>query len=290
LHSKNREFEVFRLTFKQREHVMKKFSFGNITKDMPINRIRKKAKSDKTENLSDEKIDEVLSETLDKDDVVAGRAIYDEIYGRTQQQISRLWKSLFVLGVALIIAITWLGILGNSTKVDLVVVHENGNNQIISVNRASSLDHRLAYPEFITYFLERFVKNARTVSVDGILQSHMMINAMSFTQGQATKALSDFYQERDPEELLKTKFIEVKITRVIPNVGGSDKTTQINWTETIRNNATNEILSVRKFAGQFTFRLTLEPPKIERIMIYNPMGFYITHISWAADYQTDSNS
>jgi len=268
---------------------VKKITFNS---EQPINGIKsngkvKNAKEVKEAKKTDEEIDAVLSQSMTEDEVVAGRAIYDEIYGRTQQQISRLWKTIMILIAALIVAIIWLGVLSNASKVELAVIHTNGNNQILSVSRASQLDRANAYPELNTYILELFVKSARRVTVDGILQSTMMKEAFAFTQGQATKALTSFYKEKKPDELLKTNFIEVEINTILPNIGGSDKTTQITWTEIRRDNATNQVISRETYTGQFSFRLTLTPPENERIMLYNPFGFYITHISWTRDYSKD---
>jgi type IV secretory pathway TrbF-like protein len=267
---------------------MKKFTFGKFAKETLKN--KQKGKSEQAKVLSDKETDNLLTKSLDYDDAMAGRAIYEKIYGQTQLQIARLWKGIFGLVIALIFAIIWLGVLGNASKVDLAVVHENGNNQIISIDRASQLDHHVAYPEMITYLLQQFLYHSRTVSVDGILEADMMRQSLAFTQGQATKALITFFNARNPEELSKTNFIEVVINKSIPNIGGSDKTTQMSWTEIKKDNATNQIISKRHYTALFTYRLELKPPKYEQIMRYNPLGFYITHINWAEDYQTDSNT
>lgn len=259
------------------------------SKDQKINGVKgtQDSESQSKEKMGDGVENDDRKNKNNEDDQIAVISAYYRNFKHNQQHISRLWKTVAILVAALIIAIIWIGVLGNASKVDLAVIHTNGNNQILSVNRASQLDRATAYPELNTYFLEKFVLSARRLTVDGVLQNSMMQEAMSFTQGQATKALVEFYQKRKPEELMKTRFIEVKINNVLSNL--SDKTTQIQWTEVTRDNATNQVVSSKSYTGQFTFSLTLVPPKSERIMMYNPLGFYIQHISWTRDYTKDQN-
>ena len=68
---------------------------------------------------------------------------------------------------------------------------------------------------------------------------------------------------------------------------GSSNTTEITWVETKRDNATNQVISSDKYTAQLSYRLDFKSPNDENIRMYNPLGFYITNITWTKDYNTD---
>ncbi|OIN82938.1 type IV secretion system protein [Francisella sp. TX07-6608] len=227
-------------------------------------------------------------ETDDNPDVteIAGHTFLKEI-NTLKQQNSFFKKIILILLVIIILAVGLLGYIGSKSKVDLAVIHTSGNNQIISVSRSHHIDHSINYPELETYFIEQFIVDARSVSVDQIVNNTMKIRAFAYLQGQAYQAFKQYIDENNPREIAKDSFIEVTINTVLPNISASANTTQISWTETQRANDTNEIIAVDKYTAQLTFRLDMKSPDDTTIGQYNPLGFYITNITWTRNYTDD---
>ena len=223
------------------------------------------------------------SDTLNRQDMAQAMSLFDKM-SSAKQQISRLWKVIFLLGGALLVAIVLLFVLGSESKIVPVVVKVDGNNQILDVEDSARLDPHHIYPQMQIYLLEQFVKDIRTVSIDGVLQKSMLEQAVAMTQGAATKTVVDYQRAHNPYERAKKASVDVRILRVSPNVGGSAQTTSITWVETARDVESYQMISQKTFTGVFTFVLTQKPPQDINILKRNPMGFYIRHISWSEDY------
>lgn len=235
--------------------------------------------------IEKEKTNQEETANTKNDELTAVLAVYNQLHGKSENTVKQLWKVIFGLIVIVSLCVAGMVYVGSLSKVDLAVIHTNGNNEILSINTASRLDHTTMYPEVSTYLIEQFVKNSRAVVLDGVYEKSLMRDAFAVTQGQASKALNAFYVERNPKILAEEKLISVEINSIIPNVGGSNKTTQVTWTETTRTTMSNEIIDTEKYTGQFTFVLTKSPPTDTEIMKRNPLGFYIQHISWSRNFK-----
>ncbi|WP_440616365.1 type IV secretion system protein [Cysteiniphilum sp. 6C5] len=207
-----------------------------------------------------------------------------------QESVKRLWTTVWILAVFSFVLLIASVMLYMTPKVYPVIVKVNGNNQILSIERAAQIDPRSITPEMHTYLIEQFVKNARQVSFDGHLQQDMIKSAYAYLQGAATQALEDFYQKRDPFKVAATETISVVINSVTPAVGGSPTSTQVRWSEITKDTQTGKVIANNQYTGVFTYKQNDEPPQGQDIALYNPMGFYITHISWSKDYRPDNQS
>ena len=244
----------------------------------------KKQKAREKEALAN--IDKFVLEEATKDDKMLGHVAFDVKQALKKKKIEKKERNILVISIALILSLLLNVIQYNSTTFIPLMVKVNGNNQILSVDRASEIDFSSINPEIHTFLIEQFVKNARTVSIDGVLQKHMLQEAYAYTQGTATKELKRLIELRDPYLLASTKVISVEINNVVPNVGGSPTTTQVTWTEIGKDPKTGQVVSRQTYTGQFTFKQDKEPSKDESILLYNPLGFYITNVSWSKNYDT----
>ena len=157
-------------------------------------------------------------EEIKQDDLI-GHTFYKEI---TSLQKSNSFYKRLVLFLLLIITIAmfFIGYLGSLSKTDLAVVHTSGDNQIINVSMANPLSQGIANSDLATYFIEQFITNARSVSVDQIVDNNMQIKAYSYLQGQAQKAFKEYLNNNNKFKIAKKDFVEVSIKTVLPNVGG----------------------------------------------------------------------
>ena len=242
--------------------------------EVPINKIRNSSNSDDVETKD-------VPEDINHKEI-AGHTFLKEIKS-LQKSNSFLKRVVLFLLLIITIAVCFLGYLGSLSKTDLAVIHTSGNNEIINASMARPLNN-VSSTGLSTYFIEQFVENARAVSVDQIVNNSMRIEAFSYLQGQAYKSFKQYLMANNPSEISKDSFVEITINSVLPNVGGSTNTTQISWTETKRSNDTNEIVSSNKYTAQLSFRLDFASPSNEVIRQYNPLGFYITNITWTRNY------
>lgn len=231
-------------------------------------------------------LDKFVLETAKDDDKLLGHVAFETKQALKKKKAENKDKSILILSSALIISLLLNIVQYNSTTFIPLMVKINGNNQILSVDRASEINYSSINPEIHTFLIEQFVKNARTVSIDGVLQKRMLQEAYAYTQGAATRDLQKLIEERDPYLLASTKVITVEINNVVPNVGGSPSTTQVTWTEIGKDPKTSQVISKQTYTGQFTFKQDKKPATDESILLYNPLGFYITNISWSKHYDT----
>lgn len=260
-------------------------AFSNLAKNakkrIEDNRDLKRRRLEAEANL-----DKIVQEKAGDDERLAGFLAYDMINGQTDNIIKKQWKLIYILiGLFVVSFIANIAMMASS-DIYPILVRQNGNNQIIGVEKANRMSTSGISPATHTYLIEQFVKNARSVSIDGQLESELMKNSYAFTQGAATKTLQDFISQRDPYAMASSSVISVTINNVNPNVGGSDETTQIIWTETARDPKTNQLISRKSYTGQFTFVQKNKPSLSPDIDLYNPFGFYITHVTWTENYNT----
>ena len=242
---------------------------------VPINKVRSNSKSSSID--PQEKVDDVNHQDI------AGHTFVKEIHSLTKSN-SFLKRIVLFLLLIVTIAVCLIGYLGTLSKTDLAVIHTSDNNEILNVSMATPLSNNTDSSDLATYFIEQFISNARAVSVDQIVNNSMQIKAFSYLQGQSYKSLKQYLEANNKADISKDYFVEVTINTVLQNIDGSPNTTQISWTETKRSNDTNEVISSNKYTAQLTFRLDFSSPTNATIRQYNPLGFYITNITWTKNY------
>lgn len=247
---------------------------------------RERKISQQQKKLLTTELEQFVEEAAEQDDLLAGQLIYEQLYGQKDLHIKRLWRAIYILSGALILSIVAIAMLGSESKVDPVIVKVDGNNQILDVQQAAHLNYNLIEPYMATYMLEQFIKNVRGISIDGQYESDRLKSAYAMTQGAATKTVEAFITGRDPYSTASTEVITVQIDNVMPNVGGSAHTTQIEWTEIARDPKNDQVLSEKTYTAQLSFQWN-KPAKEVSVINYNPLGFYITQIAWSENVESN---
>lgn len=231
-------------------------------------------------------LDKIVLEKATDDDKLLGHVAFDTKQALKKKKVEKKDRTVFVISCALVISLLLNVIQYNSTTFIPILTKVNGNNQIVGTEIAPVVNYSSISSETHEFLLKQFVKNARSVSIDGTYQKYMIQAAYAFTQGAATRDFQKLIEARDPFLLASTKVITVEINAVNPNIGGSPNTTQIIWTEIGKDPKTSQVISRETYTGQFTFKQDKKPATDESILLYNPLGFYITNISWSKNYDT----
>ena len=139
-------------------------------------------------------------------------------------------------------------------------------------DQASRADDRLKRAA-----LFQWVIDLRTVTTDGIAQRRAIdrVYSMIANGSPAQVEIGEFYRSDPPSERAQTKSVEVDVKAVF---AASDRTYQVEWIEMTRS-LSGQVESEDRWKGSFT--IALSPPTDERLMRVNPLGIYVTNVSWS---------
>ena len=177
-------------------------------------------------------------------------------------------------GVALIQTGGMVALSLRSRTVPYVVAVDSLGRQLAagSADETSPADDRLKRAS-----LFEWVSDLRSVTTDGIAQRKAIDRVYSriANGSQAMTLISDFYRADPPHKRAQVLTVSVDVQSVLPT---SDKTYQIEWTETTRD-LLGQIKSRDHWKGAFS--IAVNPPSDERLVRVNPLGIYVTNASWA---------
>lgn len=206
---------------------------------------------------------------------LAARREWDERYG-DQITRARNWRTMAYLA-GLVSLISTGGLIWQSSKshvVPFVVVTDNLGRQIAAgiADEASPADEPARRASIIAW-----VENLRLVTTDGIAQRKAIdrVYAQIANGSQAQTFISDFYRTGKPFDRAASETVSVEVKSVLAN---SDRTFEIDWVETTRD-LYGALKSTDHWKGAFT--IALNPPSDERLARINPLGIYVTSVSWA---------
>lgn len=125
--------------------------------------------------------------------------------------------------------------------------------------------------------LFHWVSDLRTVTIDGVAQRKAIdrVYTMIANGSPAQIEVGDFYRLAPPQERAQTRTVDVEVKAVFAT---SEKTYQVEWTETIRG-LSGQMEGEERWKGSFT--ITVNPPTDERLIRLNPLGIYVTNVSWS---------
>jgi type IV secretion system protein VirB5 len=125
--------------------------------------------------------------------------------------------------------------------------------------------------------LYQWVSDLRTVTTDGVAQRKAIdrVYSMIANGSPAQVEIGEFYRTDPPYQRAQTKTVEVDVKAVF---AASDRTYQVEWTETARS-LSGQVQSEERWKGAFT--IAVNPPKDERLIRINPLGIYVTNVSWS---------
>jgi type IV secretion system protein TrbF len=206
---------------------------------------------------------------------LAARREWDERYGDLVTR-ARNWRLMALLSglVALMatIGIVWLSV--RSHVVPFVVLVDNLGRSVASgiADQTEPGDDRLKRASIFNW-----VENLRLVTADGVVQRKAIDRVYSqIASGSAAQTfISEFYRNDPPFKRAQTTTVSVEVKSVLPT---SDRTYEIEWSETTRD-LYGTVKATDLWKGSLS--IAVNPPKDEREARINPLGIYITDMSWA---------
>ncbi|WP_320008953.1 type IV secretion system protein [Maridesulfovibrio sp.] len=205
---------------------------------------------------------------------ISGREEWLERYGSYIEGRNQ-WR-IFALCCLLVTAIsmTMNFIQVTQSKVIPYTVEVDKHGQVLSVTRADEVG---AVPKrIIQAEVANLIVNWRTVTADIGLQKKMVQRMSSFVLGAAQGAAKNWYESNNPYERGQKVLVEVDIKGIPLPV--SSESWRVEWLETVRNHSGVTISSTNYEA---TVKVRLSPPTTESQILRNPLGIYVTELSWA---------
>ena len=203
---------------------------------------------------------------------LSARREWNERYGDyIARARSWRWAAFAALALSLVLAIgvVWQGA---QSKVVPYVVEVDKLGDAVAVKRAD----RAASPNqsIVRAQLAAWIGDARSVSSDPQNERNVLTRVYSFIGVAAKPYLDDWYRTHSPFEAGTRETVAVSIDAVLPQTA---TTYQVQWTE-VRRSLDGTRSSTTHWIAQLT--VGFNPPADEATILRNPMGIYVTGLSW----------
>ena len=206
---------------------------------------------------------------------LAARREWDERYGSLITR-ARNWRfaAFLALGIAVIETGGLVALSMKTRVVPFVVAVDNLGRVVASgtADQVSVADNRLKRAALV-----QWISDLRMVTSDGVAQRKAIDRVYSMI-GRGTPAqveVGEFYQNDPPHDRAQTQMVSVDVKAVYAS---SEKTWEIEWIEVSRG-MMGDVQAEQRWKGSFT--VAVNPPTDERLARVNPLGLYITNLSWS---------
>ena len=134
------------------------------------------------------------------------------------------------------------------------------------------------------YEIAAFIRNARSVSTDPQVEQQQLNALLAHARGAADRFLDAYYHAdgftHNPFKLAEKLTVAVQIDSILQL---SDHSYQVRWTETARDLSGVNLRAPTHWEAQLqTQRI---PPDSSDTIVSNPLGLYVTQISWTQQAQ-----
>jgi type IV secretory pathway TrbF-like protein len=175
----------------------------------------------------------------------------------------------------------------------LGIVWQSGRSRYIPyVVEVDKLGYALTVPRPLTpaavpdvarrmerYEIAAFIRDARAVSSDPQVEQQMLNALLAHTRGAADRFLDDYYHSDDfshnPFRIAGKRTVSVQIDSILRL---SPASYQVRWTEQARG-LSGEMAGTPTH-WEAMLQTEVIPPKSDDAIVSNPLGFYVTRISW----------
>ena len=218
---------------------------------------------------------EVKEEGSGKSPYLAARDEWNERY-RDLIVAARNWRLLAVTSsVVALVAVLGLIVIGAKPKVIPYIVAVDNLGKVVSEGtavQASVADDRLKRAA-----LWSWVQDWRMVSSDATVEKNA-IERVYAQIGNGTPAairISDAYRDGSPLKLAQTETVSVNVRALYAS---SKDSYEVEWTETTFD-LKGEQIGTQNLKGVIT--ISIHPPEDEGLARVNPLGIYVTNVSWS---------
>jgi len=201
---------------------------------------------------------------------LSARREWNERYGDYIAR-ARNWRSAAFAALA-ISAVLALGVVWEAAQIKVVpyVVEVDKLGDAVAVgraDRAAPADARVVKAQ-----LAAWIVDVRSLSSDPTAEKAALARVYAMTAATATTFLDDYYRQHSP--FGQTRTVAVSVDAVLPV---SDRTYQLQWSEDARDFQGRDIETTHWLAS---LTIAFDPPSTERGILSNPLGLYVTGISW----------
>jgi type IV secretion system protein VirB5 len=218
---------------------------------------------------------EVKEQGLGKSPYLAARDEWNERY-RDLIVAARNWRLLAVTSSVLaLVAVLGLIVIGAKPKVIPYIVAVDNLGKVVSQGtavQASVADDRLKRAA-----LWSWVQDWRMVSSDATVEKNA-IERVYAQIGNGTPAairISDAYRDGSPLKLAQTETVSVNVRALYAS---SKDSYEVEWTESTFD-LKGEQIGTQNYKGVVT--ISIHPPEDEGLARVNPLGIYVTNVSWS---------
>ena len=193
----------------------------------------------------------------------------------------RNWQVVAFLSLALLaLAVAGLVTLSVQSRVVPYVVEVDGAGRATAIAPAEAVP--AVADRVVTAAVARFVSNIRTAYADPVAQRDAVYRAYAYVVGDAGTYLEAYFSDpaNDPRERGQGYRRDVEVTNVLPVPGGPEggpKTYRVQWDE--RESSPREGVRERSWEGYLS--VTVSPPTSTEALERNPLGVYVTDLSWS---------
>jgi type IV secretion system protein VirB5 len=203
---------------------------------------------------------------------VAARREWNERYGDYIAQ-ARNWRlcAILALAIAMILSGGTIWLAGQSKFVPYVVeVDKLGSAvPVRPLQRAANPDATIVRAQIAAW-----INDARGVSSDPVYERATLTRVYAMIGTTAKPFLDDWYRNHSPFETGTKATVSVTIDAVLPQ---SASTYLVQWTEEQRA-LDGSHAQTTHWEAQVT--VGINPPSDEATILRNPMGIYVTQLSW----------
>jgi len=203
----------------------------------------------------------------------AAKGVWNERY-RNFLIAKRNWQ---ILALAALISnavqaggMAWLA--SRSEVVPYIVrVDDVGRSVVLGPAEATTVtDSRI-----IAWQIQDYVERVRQVTADRTAQKNILEAAYRTTRGTAITFLNEHFRVESPFAVMERRTVSAQVESLLQV---SSSTWQADWRE-IQHSIDGQAIGDEHWTGQFT--VEVDPPHTVDEIIHNPLGFYVTHISWS---------
>lgn len=169
--------------------------------------------------------------------------------------------------------------LASETRITPYVVEVDRFGQALAFGPAERL--RPTDGRLFTYQLAVFIRSLRTVTSDFAAQRELLDAGYAFAAGPARVALDAWFLDpaHDPRLLGSRLTRQIEVTAVLPLP--RSRTWKVSWRETERPLSPGSPGQVRSAAWEAFLAVEHEPPTTTAGILRNPLGIYVTDLSWS---------
>lgn len=198
----------------------------------------------------------------------------EDRYLRLNKQVAN-WR-IFSFIALIIVGISVVGnvVQGTQSKTQPFIVEVDKLGRTLAVRSLDSNDQMTNKKAMYFREMVELIENLRTVSTDPQANFKNMSRGFSRLKGGARNYANEYLGKNKPNDVGQHQTIEVHVRAAIPI---SNKTWQIEWVEDSYSLA-GTLIKSENWKASMTF--SIEHPEDEDEIRKNPIGFYVTDLSW----------